>query len=58
MNYRYNFDAKSPLEEAVIQHPDASLYEIQQLHPRLRRMSLDHLALRISQIRRPERPVR
>jgi hypothetical protein len=58
MNFRYDFDAKSPLEEAVSRYPHASLYDIQQLHPTLRRASLDHLALRISQIRQPQRPVR
>jgi hypothetical protein len=58
MNFRYDFDAKSPLEEAVSRYPNASLHDIRDLHPALRRMSVDHLALRVSQIRQPVRPVR
>ena len=58
MNYRYDFNAKSPLEEAVSRYPNASLYDIQQLHPALRRMSVDHHALRIGRIRQPQRPAR
>jgi hypothetical protein len=54
MNYRYVPDSNATLRAIIARNPAASLREIQQSHPTLGSMSLDHVALRISQLGRPK----
>ncbi len=50
MNFRYAYDADAPLKRAIARNPRATLNDLRRAHPSLRRMSVDHLALRLEQI--------
>lgn len=50
MNFKDTPSAESVLRTIIARDPTASLHEIRHSHPALRRMSLDHLGLRVSQL--------
>jgi len=51
MNYRYAHGDDASVRAAIARNPTASLHELRQSHPTLRAMSLDHLAVRVDQVR-------
>jgi hypothetical protein len=50
LNFTDTPSAESVLRTILSRNPTASLHEIRHSHPALRRMSLDHLGLRIGQL--------
>ena len=51
MNYKYIPDQNDKLKTFISRHPAASLDEIRRKLPALRPWSLDHLSLRLGQLR-------
>jgi hypothetical protein len=52
VNFRYTQNIESPLTDIIARNPGASLQDLRRSHPLLRKMSLDHLALRLDEIHR------
>lgn len=50
MNFQDTPAPESVLRTVLAHNPTATLHEIRRAHPTLRRMSLDHLGLRVSQL--------
>ena len=50
LNFKDSPSAEAVLRTILTRNPAASLHEIRGAHPALRRMSLDHLGLRIERL--------